>query len=58
VGTFRSALLHARQLTVAVLRSGIGANEILEKYGIQMVSDLPGVGQNYNGKFNSMITLG
>ncbi|KAJ7863554.1 GMC oxidoreductase-domain-containing protein [Mycena leptocephala] len=23
-------------------RSGIGANEILEKYGIQMVSDLPG----------------
>ncbi|KAF7363189.1 hypothetical protein MVEN_00671500 [Mycena venus] len=29
-------------------RSGIGAKAILEKYGIQIVSDLLGVGQNYN----------
>ncbi|KAJ7748686.1 GMC oxidoreductase-domain-containing protein [Mycena metata] len=28
-------------------RSGIGAKEILEKHGIPVVSDLPGVGENY-----------
>lgn len=30
-------------------RSGIGAKTVLEKYGIQQLVDLPGVGENYQG---------
>ncbi|KAJ7493820.1 GMC oxidoreductase-domain-containing protein [Mycena latifolia] len=33
-------------------RLGIGARDSLEKHGITMVSDLPGVGQNYNGEYH------
>ncbi|KAI0666532.1 alcohol oxidase-like protein [Trametes maxima] len=29
-------------------RSGIGAREVLARYGIEQVVDLPGVGENYN----------
>jgi hypothetical protein len=32
-------------------RSGIGAKYILEKYAIPVVAELPGVGENYNGKW-------
>jgi hypothetical protein len=31
-------------------RSGIGAKGLLEEHPIPVVSDLPGVGQNYKGK--------
>ena len=30
-------------------RSGIGAKRVLEKYGVEQVVDLPGVGENYQG---------
>ena len=30
-------------------RSGIGAKSLLEKYGVDVVVDLPGVGDNYQG---------
>jgi choline dehydrogenase-like flavoprotein len=30
-------------------RSGIGSNAVLSKLGIQVLVDLPGVGENYNG---------
>lgn len=30
-------------------RSGIGAKKVLEKYGVEQVVDLPGVGENYQG---------
>ena len=30
-------------------RSGIGANDVLQRNGIKQVVDLPGVGENYNG---------
>ena len=30
-------------------RSGIGAKAVLEKYGIEQLVDLPGVGENYQG---------
>lgn len=32
-------------------RSGIGAQAILDKFGINLLVDLPGVGQNYNGEY-------
>lgn len=32
-------------------RSGLGAKEILQKYNVPCRVDLPGVGQNYMGKF-------
>ena len=32
-------------------RSGIGATKVLEKYGVEQVVDLPGVGENYQGTF-------
>ncbi|KAJ7722633.1 GMC oxidoreductase-domain-containing protein [Mycena metata] len=32
-------------------RSGIGAKHLLEKHGVQVVSDLPGVGQNYGDHY-------
>jgi choline dehydrogenase-like flavoprotein len=39
-------------------RSGIGARAFLEEHGIPVISDLPGVGQNYKGKsFYRMRTL-
>ena len=31
-------------------RSGIGSKTILEKYGVEQIVDLPGVGENYQGK--------
>ena len=31
-------------------RSGIGAKAVLEKYGVQLRVDLPGVGENYQGR--------
>ena len=30
-------------------RSGIGSSSILKKYGIPVIVDLPGVGENYQG---------
>jgi alcohol oxidase len=30
-------------------RSGIGAKAVLEKYGVEQLVDLPGVGENYQG---------
>ena len=30
-------------------RSGIGAKKVLEKYGIEQLVDLPGVGEKYQG---------
>lgn len=30
-------------------RSGIGAKKVLEKYGVEQIVDLPGVGENYQG---------
>ena len=34
-------------------RSGIGSKDILERNGVKQVVDLPGVGENYNGRFKS-----
>ena len=31
-------------------RSGIGARSVLEQAGVQQIIDLPGVGENYQGK--------
>lgn len=31
-------------------RSGIGAKVVLEKYGVEQLVELPGVGENYQGK--------
>lgn len=34
-------------------RSGIGAKEVLEKAGVQQLVDVPGVGSEYQGKFDN-----
>jgi alcohol oxidase len=31
-------------------RSGIGAKKLLEKHGVHLVVDLPGVGESYQGR--------
>ena len=31
-------------------RSGIGAKAVLDTYGVEQLVDLPGVGENYQGK--------
>lgn len=38
---------------VILERSGIGGAERLEKLGVDMVADLPGVGENYQGTHSS-----
>lgn len=37
-------------------RSGIGSTAVLEKYGIQQVVDLPGVGERCQGKLLKILT--
>jgi choline dehydrogenase-like flavoprotein len=37
-------------------RSGIGAKRILDEAGVKQLVDLPGVGENYQGKFFSLTT--
>ena len=32
-------------------RSGIGAKSVLNKNGVEQLADLPGVGENYQGRF-------
>ncbi|KAJ7733038.1 GMC oxidoreductase-domain-containing protein [Mycena metata] len=53
-GAFCSPAILERQVKVFSphprSRSGIGAKHLLEKHGVQVVSDLPGVGQNYGGR--------
>ena len=34
---------------VILERSGVGAKAVLEKYGVEQIVDLPGVGENYQG---------
>ncbi len=34
-------------------RSGIGAAAVLKKVGVPQIVDLPGVGENYQGRFSS-----
>lgn len=39
--------------TPAILeRSGVGSAEVLKKNDVKQLVDLPGVGENYMGKFN------
>lgn len=38
-------------------RSGIGAAERLKKIGIPQIVDLPGVGENYQGKCKLTVVL-
>ena len=38
-------------------RSGIGAPSVLEKINIQVLVDLPGVGENFQGRFSILGVL-
>ena len=42
-------------LTWSVPSSGIGSADVLRKHGVPVVSDLPGVGENYLGKYGGIL---